>query len=112
MDEYGVCHRVVTPYWPSANGEVERFNRVLRKANQTAHVEGRLWLKELDKFLLSYRTTPHCVTGYPPATVMFGRNVRNKLPSFEEDNGSFPDLDSKDKVMKERIKNYADKQEG
>ena len=109
MDEYGVCHRVVTPYWPSANGEVERFNRVLRKANQTAHVEGRLWLKELDKFLLSYRTTPHCVTGYPPATVMFGRNVRNKLPSFEEDNGSFPDLDSKDKVMKERIKNYADK---
>ena len=19
MDEYGVCHRVVTPYWPSAN---------------------------------------------------------------------------------------------
>ena len=40
---------------------------------------------------------------------MFGRNIRNKLPSFEEDNGSFPDLDSKDKVMKERIKNYADK---
>ena len=40
---------------------------------------------------------------------MFGRNIRNKLPSFEEDNGSFPDLDSKDKVMKEKIKNYADK---
>ena len=109
MDEYGVCHRVVTLYWSLANGEVERFNRVLRKANQTAHVEGRLWLKELDKFLLSYRTTPHCVTGYPPATVMFGRHVRNKLPPFEEDNGSFPDLDSKDKVMKEKIKDYADK---
>ena len=40
---------------------------------------------------------------------MFDRNVRNKLPSFEEDNGSFPDLDSRDKVMKEKIKNYADK---
>ena len=109
MDEYGVCHRVVTSYWPSSNGEEERFNRVLRKANQTAHVEGRLWLKELDKFLLSYRTTPHCVTGYPPATVMFGRNVRNKLLSFEGDNSSFPDLDSKDNVMKEKIENYADK---
>ena len=31
------------------------------------------------------------------------------MPSFEEDSSSFPDLDSKDKVMKERIKNYADK---
>ena len=72
VDEYGVCHHVVTSYWPSANGEVERVNRVLCIANQTAHVEGRLCLKELDKFLLSYRTTPHCVTGYPPATVMFG----------------------------------------
>ena len=72
LDEYGVYHRVVTPYWPSANGEVERFKRVICKANQTANVEGRLWLKELDRFLLSYRTIPHCVTGYPPATVMFG----------------------------------------
>ena len=52
---------------------------------------------------------PHCVTGYAPATVMFGRNVRNKLPSFEKDDGSFPELDSRDKVMKEKIKNYADK---
>ena len=50
MDEYGVCHCVVTPYWPSANGEIERFNRVLHIANQTAHVEGRLWLKNLTNF--------------------------------------------------------------
>ena len=40
---------------------------------------------------------------------MFGQNVRNKLPSFEEDSSSFPELDSRDKVMKEKIKNYADK---
>ena len=44
-----------------------------------------------------------------PATVMFGRNIKNKLPSFEEDNGAFPALDSRDKVMKEKIKSYADK---
>ena len=31
------------------------------------------------------------------------------MPSLEEDNGSFPELDSRDKVMKEKIKNYADK---
>ena len=109
LADYGVCHHAVTPYWPLANGEVERFNRVLRKANQTAHVEGRLWLKELNKFLLSYRTTPHFVTDYPPASVMFGRNMRNKLPLFYEDNGLFPELDSRDKVMKKKIKSYADK---
>ena len=22
LDEYGVCHGAVTPFWPSANGEV------------------------------------------------------------------------------------------
>ena len=40
---------------------------------------------------------------------MIGRNVRKKLPSFEEGNGSLPELDSRDKVMKEKIKNNAGK---
>ena len=40
---------------------------------------------------------------------MFCQNVRNNLASFEEDSGSFPKLDSRDKVRKEKIKKYADK---
>ena len=40
---------------------------------------------------------------------MFGRNIRNKLPPFEEDTGPFSELDSRDKVMKGKIENHADK---
>ena len=40
LKEHQIEHRRVTPYWPSANGEVERFNRTLGKAVQTAHAEG------------------------------------------------------------------------
>ena len=29
----------VTPYWPSANGEAERFNRTIGKAIQCYHAE-------------------------------------------------------------------------
>ena len=32
LDINNIKHHKVTPYWPSANGEVERFNRVLKKA--------------------------------------------------------------------------------
>ncbi|CAB3977432.1 Transposon Ty3-I Gag-Pol poly [Paramuricea clavata] len=39
----GFLHRKVTPYWPLANGEVERFMRTLEKAIRTAHSEKKNW---------------------------------------------------------------------
>jgi transposase InsO family protein len=54
LQECGIKHHRVTPLWPRANGEVERFNRVLKKAIQTAHSEGKDWKFELFTFLLAY----------------------------------------------------------
>ena len=71
LDSHDIQPRVVTPYWPSANGEVERFNRTLGKAIRCAHVNKRNWKTELDKFLSQYRTTPHSVTQIAPADIMF-----------------------------------------
>ncbi|KAF7687611.1 hypothetical protein HF521_014839, partial [Silurus meridionalis] len=31
----GIHHRKITPYWPQANGEVERFMRTIKKATST-----------------------------------------------------------------------------
>ena len=43
----GFKHRKVTPYWPRANGQVERIMRTLKKAICSASTEGRLWKQEL-----------------------------------------------------------------
>ena len=63
---------------------VERFNRTIEKAIRTAHVEGKDWKKELNTFLLNYRATPHAMTGVSPPKIMFGRDIRTKLPEFSD----------------------------
>ena len=67
LSNCGIVHRKVTPCWPQANSEVERFNRTVEKAIRTANVEGKNWKEELDVFLLNYHSTPHCTTGKPPS---------------------------------------------
>ena len=76
---HGIQHRKSQPFWPQANGEVERQNRTLLKLLKVAEAEGKKWKDELDKFLLAYRTTPHGSTGTTPAFFMFGRELKTKL---------------------------------
>ena len=52
----------------------------LGKALATAQAEQRSWSQELSCFLLSYRTSPHSSTKFPPAQLLFNRQVRGKLP--------------------------------
>lgn len=108
LKENGIELHSTTPYSPWANGEVERFNRSLKKANQCAHAAGKDWRKELDKFLLLYRTTPHATTNTPPATVMFGRNIRNKIPVYSKFLSENLKLDETDRRNKRKTKEYAD----
>ena len=83
LAEYGVKHKISILYWLRANGEVERQNTTLLKAMKTAQIEGKSWSRELQKFLLSNRSTSHATTGVSPAELLFGRNVRSKLHQFE-----------------------------
>ena len=83
LRDYGTTHRKVTPYWPQANTQVERFNRTLEKALRGAHVEGKDWRKELYTFLLNYRATPHATTNVSPALLHLGREIRTKVPQVE-----------------------------
>ncbi len=43
MDEWGIKHVKTIPYWPQANGLVERMNRVIMKAVKVAKVENKNW---------------------------------------------------------------------
>ena len=52
----GLKHRKVMPLWPRANGEVERFVKMLKNCIKAAKVEERNWRKELQAILRNYRT--------------------------------------------------------
>lgn len=80
--EYGIEHRKTTPYWPQANGEVERANRALKKRLQISQTSRSDWKWDLRMYLLMYNSTPHSTTGVAPSALMFGRVLRDKLPGF------------------------------
>ena len=108
---HGIQHRKSPPLWPQANGEVERQNRTLLKSLKVAEAEGKKWKDELEKFLLAYRTTPHSSTGATPAFLMFGRELKTKLPELRP-NKSVLDESIRDRDWNQKLasKMYADKQ--
>ena len=83
-DIYGIDHHKALPYWPQGNSEIERFYRTLGKFIKTAHTERRNWKKEIYKFLLTYRNTPHCTTNVAPSVLLMNRKLRDKIPTATE----------------------------
>ena len=108
-DSLGFKHRKVTPLWPRANGEVERFMRTIKKAVNTAKTESRPWKEELCKLLHNYRATPHTTTGRAPVTAMFNRQMRIKLPELPTTNTDPAAIGQHDVAAKRKMKAYADK---
>ena len=81
--EHGVELRKTTPYWPQANGGVERANRDLKKRLQISQESSQVdWKWDLRMYLLMYNSTPHSTTGVAPSALMFGRVLRDKLPAL------------------------------
>jgi len=106
----GIEAKFSTPYWPQGNATVERFMQPLGKALKTAKVEGRPWKQELNRFLLQYRTTPHCTTGVPPSELLFNRTVKGKIPVITRKKviNRHKDALKNELTRKERNKEYAD----
>lgn len=104
----GFRHRKVTPLWPRANGGVERFMRTIKKTIHTATAECKPWKEEMCKLLRNYRTTPHSSTGMAPATAMFNRNIRTKLPEIPSNLSDQAGIRDHDSEAKRKMKSYAD----
>ena len=75
---------------------MERKNRTLLKTLKVAKAEGKKWQEELPKFLLAYRSTPQVNTGATPAYLMFGRELKTKLP----------ELRRQDSILNQAIKEH------
>lgn len=72
------------PYWPQANGEVERQNSSLLKRLKISHSLNRDWKQDLLQYMMMYNTSPHSVTGKPPAVLLQNRVIRSKMPCIKD----------------------------
>ena len=81
------------------------------KSLKVAVAEGKKWKDELDKFLLAYRTTPHSSTGATLAFLMFGKELKTKLPELRPKK-SVLDESTRDRDWNQKLagKMYGDKQ--
>ena len=111
---FGIKHQLITPYWPRANGEVERFNRNLTKVMKNAAATNCSWKKELNLFLGAYRATPHSSTGVAPSQLIFKFNSTSRLILLVKSRRVDRSSDDskaigKDNIAKARMKEHGDK---
>lgn len=110
--DYGIKLTHTTPYWPCANGEVERQNRSLLKVLKISQQRSTNLEEALQEYLYMYSVTPHSVTGVPPATLMFGRRFRDLFPHVQDEVTFDDEMRDKDATVKYRAKEYRDKRVG
>ena len=77
MEMMGIERKLSTPYHAQSNGMVERFNGTLKNMLQKLTVDKQnSWDKLIPAVLFAFREIPNTTTGYPPFTLMYGRQVR------------------------------------
>lgn len=110
--QYGIEHRRITPYWPQANGEVERINRSIGKRLKISHeTVDSDWQWDLRTFVLMHNSSPHSTTGVAPSSLMFGRTLKDKLPGLMlKGNTVLEEIQDHDHVKKMKEAEYANKQ--
>ena len=111
MNENGISFTLITPLWPQANAEAENFNKILENIIRTAQIEGIDCKREIYRFLLNYRATPHITTNHSTAKLLLNREIRTKLPSRVDENKCPVDreIHENDEEAKEKMKENADK---
>ena len=100
----GFQHRKITPLWPQANGEAERFMRTLAKAVRAAMIEKGSWKQELYTFLRHYRATPHSTTGMSPCEMLNKRKLKTEVPVLAKKRPASMSVD--DKIQLAEKKDY------
>ncbi|GJQ66598.1 hypothetical protein Trydic_g4573 [Trypoxylus dichotomus] len=81
MLSYGIKHCKTTPFWPQANGMVERLVKTVKQSLICANFETNKFDVQLQEFLLNYRSTPHLTTLKSPFELVFNRKMNNFLPA-------------------------------
>ena len=109
--EQGFRHRKVTLGCSEANGDVERFMQTVKKSPRVAKIEGKAFRQEVQRTVGNYRSTPHPVTRESPDKLMFGREIRRKLPErvVPQEGKRHDPIRVRDEGKKKQMKAHADK---
>nr|XP_029713680.1 uncharacterized protein LOC115257861 [Aedes albopictus] len=110
--DYGIKLTHTTPYWPSANGEVERQNQSILKVLKISKQRDADWKEAIQDYVYMYSLTPHSVTNVAPAQLMFGRRFRDLIPHFQADIVDDGEVRDRDRVIKFNAKESRDKRVG
>jgi len=82
----GIRHTTSSVYHPRSNGEAERLVQTFKKSMLMSVGDVNL---RLQRFLFSYRLTPHATTGAAPCELLLGRRPRCLLDQTRPDVHSF-----------------------
>ena len=75
----GIGHIRTSPYHPQSDGALERWHASLKGMLKRSGADLKYWDRHLRYLLFAYRDTPHCVTGFSPFDLLFGREVKGPL---------------------------------
>jgi len=76
LREFGVSHRLTSPYHPQTNGMTERFNGTIQKLLlKLTGGDPRKWTKHLSEALYAYRITQNA-SGLSPYQAVYGQKPR------------------------------------
>ena len=85
--------------------------RSIVKVTHTAIVEKKDPRREINRFLMNYRNTPHSTTGKTPSELLMNRIIKTKVPAWisTAQGKTHKEARNKEKEQKQRQKTYADK---
>ena len=73
-----------SPYHPQSDGALERWHACLKGMIKRANLKVKQWDLWLRYLLFAYRDAPHCVTGFSPFILMYGREGNGPLKILSE----------------------------
>ena len=100
-----IAKKRTTPYHPSANGQVERLNRVILQMLRCVIQEKQdTWDTKLPYLLAAIRSTENRSTGFTPNKLMLGREVQTPLTLMLGEKSPFPSSHEYNRFMNEELR--------